>query len=86
MTTASTHLRHHHGASCAPAAPSTWQPDHNYVDLSYLQHGFFEHGNCALRLGYFNIGTKGYHLHESSKVFFLVAASALRQLVTAGGC
>jgi hypothetical protein len=36
MTTASTRLRHHPGASCAPAAPSTRQPNHNYVDLGYL--------------------------------------------------
>jgi len=61
-TTASTRLRHHHGAPRAPAAPSTWQSDHNYVDLGHLQHGFFDHGYCALTLGYLDIGTKGYRL------------------------
>ena len=38
------------------------QPDHNYVDLSHLQHGFFDHGYCALTLSYLNISTKGYCL------------------------
>jgi hypothetical protein len=36
--------------------------DHNYVDLSHLQHSFFDHDHCALTLGYLDIGTKGYHL------------------------
>jgi hypothetical protein len=61
-TIASMHLRHHHGTPCAPAAPSTWQPDHNYVDLGHLQHDFFDHGYCALTLGYLDIGIKGYRL------------------------
>jgi len=69
-TIASTHLRHHHGASCAPTAsyarPSRHRrPDYNYVDLGYLQHGFFDHNFCALALGYLDIGTKGYN-HMSS--------------------
>jgi hypothetical protein len=65
-TIATTHLRHHHGASCAPTAsyvrPSRHQrPDHNYVDLSHLQHGFFDHSFCDLALGYLDISTKGYN-------------------------
>jgi hypothetical protein len=35
------------------------QRSHNYVDLGYFLHGFFEHDNCALQLGYLDISTKG---------------------------
>jgi hypothetical protein len=66
MTTASTRLCHHHGASWAPAAPSTGQPDHNYVGLGHLPHGFFNYGHYTLTLSYLDIGTKGYALHEDS--------------------
>jgi hypothetical protein len=69
-TTTSTHLDRHHGASCAPAAPPTRQPNHNYVDLGYLQHGFFDHNNRALKLGYLDISTEGYHLHELLVSFY----------------
>ena len=46
---------------CACSSIDT-QPNHNYVDLGHLQHGFFDHGYCALTLGYLDIGTKGYRL------------------------
>jgi len=87
MTTASTRLRHHHGAPCAPVAPWTRQPDHNYVDLDHLQHGFFDHGYCALTLGYLDIGTKGYHVACGVIGFF--SSHSIRDastVMTAGGC
>jgi hypothetical protein len=62
MTTASTRLRRYHDAPCVPVAPSTRQPDHNYVDLGHLQHDFCDHGYCALTFGYLDISIKGYHL------------------------
>ena len=46
---------------CACSSIDT-QPNHNYVDLGHLQHDFFDHGYCALTLGYLDIGTKGYRL------------------------
>ena len=77
MTTALMRLRHLPGAPYVPAAPSTRQPDHNHVS-------FFDYGYCTLMLGYLDIGIKGHHLHESSQIFSLVAASAPRQVVTEG--
>ena len=46
---------------CACSSIDT-QSDHNYVNLGHLQHGFFDHGYCALTLSYLDIGIKGYRL------------------------
>jgi len=69
-TIASTHLRRHHGASCAPTASYVRlsrhrRPFHNYVNLGYLQHSFFDHTFCTLAFGYLDIGTKGYNRMSS---------------------
>jgi hypothetical protein len=77
-TIASACLCDHHGTSCARIAP-TWQPNHNYVDLGYLQHGFFDHRKCALELGYLDIGTKDYHPHELVVDFYMLIKTTFKR-------
>ena len=62
-------------------APSTWQPNHNYVNLGHLQHSFFDHSYCALTLGYLNNGTKGYRLAWRLIGFFSSHSYRVHQLL-----
>jgi hypothetical protein len=69
-----------------PVAPSTRQPDHNYIDFGHLQHGFFDHAYYAHMLGYLDISTKGYRLARGRIGFFSHSICGASTVTTAGGC
>jgi hypothetical protein len=70
-----------------PVAPSTRQPDHNYIDFGHLQHGFFDHAYYAHMLGYLDISTKGYRLARGLIGFFFShSICGASTVTTAGGC